>query len=148
MTLFSVEDVPLSGICVLDGSFVTYVLIPPTAPRSKNDIGTALQFAKVNFTNVVSDFKELADRPEVTASVAFVIPGNSAPPHDLKAIFRQWQDQAWPLKASEIHTLYLEDALDTLEKERFTIKDLQSDHLPLGVDADNLEVLTPCVDYS
>jgi hypothetical protein len=47
MTLFSVEDVPLSGVSVVDGSFVTYVLIPPTAPRSKNDIGMALQFAKV-----------------------------------------------------------------------------------------------------
>ena len=78
----------------------------------------------------------------MTASVAIVIPGNSAPPHDLKPIFRQWQDQAWPLKATKIHTLDLDDALDTLEKERFTIKELQGDHLPLGVDADNLEVLT------
>jgi hypothetical protein len=47
MTLFSVEDVPLSGVSVVDGSFVSYVLIPPTAPRSRNDIGMALQFAKV-----------------------------------------------------------------------------------------------------
>jgi len=59
MTLFSVEDVPLSGVCVLDGSFVTYVLIPPTAPRSKNDIGTALQFAKVHSVNLHSDFRNL-----------------------------------------------------------------------------------------
>jgi hypothetical protein len=72
-----------------------------------------------------------------------VIPGNSAPPHDLKAIFRQWQDQAWPLKATEIHTLDLDDAVDTLEKEYFTIKELQQKHLPLGVDADNLEVPFP-----
>jgi hypothetical protein len=54
MTLFSVEDVPLSGVSVVDGSFVSYVLIPPTAPRSRNDIGMALQFAKVYSTTRLS----------------------------------------------------------------------------------------------
>ena len=78
----------------------------------------------------------------MTASLVFVIPGNSAPPLDLKAIFRQWQNQAWPLKASEVHFIDLDEALKTLEKERFSIKELQGDHLPLGVDADKLEVLS------
>ena len=84
--------------------------------------------------------QELADRPDVTASLALVIPGNSAPPLDLKAMFRQWRDQAWPFNASEVLSMDLDHALETLEKERFTIKELQSEPLPLGVDADRLEV--------
>ena len=34
----------------------------------------------------------------------------------------------------------LDDAIDMLERERFSIKELQGDLLPLGVDADKLEV--------
>lgn len=47
MTLFSLEDVPQSAAAVVDGTFVLYVLIPPTASRSKADVGRVLQFAKV-----------------------------------------------------------------------------------------------------
>lgn len=80
------------------------------------------------------------DRSESTSCSAFVIPGNSAPPHNLKAIFRQWQDKSWPLPSSKINSIDLDEALQTLDRERFRIKELQDDCLPLGVDPDKLEV--------
>jgi hypothetical protein len=58
-------------------------------------------------------------------------------------MFRQWRDPVWPFKAQSINALDLDDAIDMLERERFSIKELQSDPLPLGVDADKLEVQTP-----
>ena len=73
-------------------------------------------------------------------SVAFVIYGNSAPPHNLKAIFRQWHDEDWPFKSSKINSIDIDDAVDMLERERFRIKELQGECLPLGVDPDKLEV--------
>jgi hypothetical protein len=58
-------------------------------------------------------------------------------------MFRQWRDPAWPFKAQNINALDLDDAIDMLERERFSIKELQGDPLPLGVDADKLEVRIP-----
>ena len=77
------EEVPILSACVLDGNFVTYVIIPSSAPRTKFDVGMVLQFAK-----------DLAERPEsnAAATTTFVIPGDSAAPHDLKALFRQWRE--------------------------------------------------------
>jgi hypothetical protein len=69
-----------------------------------------------------------------------VIPGKSAPPPDLKAIFRQWDDEAWPLTSSKINAINLDEAFDMLDRQRFRIKELQDDCLPLGVDSDKLEV--------
>ena len=83
------------------------------------------------------------DGSEDTASVAFVIPGESAPPHDLKAMFRQWHDKVWPFKSSKINTIDLHEAFDMLDRERYSIKELQRDCLPLGVDPDKLEVPPP-----
>lgn len=83
------------------------------------------------------------ERSEGTPSVVYVIPGHSAPPRNLKAIFRQWNDKAWPFKSSKITTIDLEDAFDMLDRETYSIKELQGDSLPLGVDADKLEVQFP-----
>jgi hypothetical protein len=73
----------------------------------------------------------------------YVIPGHSAPPYDLKAIFRKWDDKAWPFKSSKITTIDLEDAFNMLERETYCIKELQGDCLPLGVNANQLEVQFP-----
>ena len=72
-----------------------------------------------------------------------MIPGDSAAPLDLKALFRQWNNEAWPLKAAKVYRIELDEAIECLEKESFSIKELQGDHLPLGVDADKLEVPPP-----
>jgi hypothetical protein len=101
--------------------------------------------------NVRTNVKELAERSEGSAPLTFIIPGESAPPHDFKATFRQWHDKAWPFKlSSNINSIRLEDAFEMLEKERFSIKELQADCLPLGVDVDRLEVRPQRVnvDYS
>jgi hypothetical protein len=83
----------------------------------------------------------MAERPESTTTIAYVICSDSAPPHNLKAMFRQWHDPAWPFKSKSINAIDLDEALDMLDRERFSIKELQGDTLPLGVDADKLEVV-------
>jgi len=141
VTLFTVDDLSSSAITVVDGVFMVYVIIPPAAPRTKNQIGAALQFAKVTDNQSITDCKGIAERPEgTTASMASVVCSDSAPPHNLKAMFRQWHQAAWPFKSQIISTIDLDRAFDMLERDRFSIKELQGDTLPLGVDADKLEV--------
>lgn len=55
-------------------------------------------------------------------------------------MFRQWQTKDWPIKATGINLLDVDSAFDVLERERFSIKELQGDSLPLGVDPEQLEV--------
>jgi len=69
-----------------------------------------------------------------------VVPGDSAPPHNLKAMYRQWNDKLWPFKSSKISAIDLEVAFDMLHRATYSIKELQGDCLPLGVNADKLEV--------
>jgi hypothetical protein len=75
--------------------------------------------------------------------VAFVINGNSAAPHDLRAMFRQWQEKAWPVKSETVNIIDLDAAFDMLDRERYSIRELQGDSLPLGVEADKIEVRSP-----
>lgn len=72
-----------------------------------------------------------------------MIHGNSAPPLDLKAVFRQPHNKAWPFKPGKSpkgSAVDLDTAFDMLDRERYTIKELQGDTLPLGVDIEKLEV--------
>jgi hypothetical protein len=82
--------------------------------------------------------QDLAERSE--GSTTLVVHGESAPPCNLRAVFRQWNDKLWPFKVSKINQISLEEAFDMLDRERYSIKELQNDPLPLGVDADKLEV--------
>ena len=125
---FSSEGILSSAISVVDGDFVLYVVIPPQAPRGKQDVGAALQFAK-----------DLSERTE-PSSAAFVISSESSAPHDLRAMFRHWKGHAWPFKGSRANFVSLDDAFFMLERETYRIKELQSTILPLGVDPDRLEV--------
>jgi len=68
--------------------------------------------------------------------------GKSHPPHDLRAMFRQWQTNNWPIQATGLNLLDVDAAFDILERERFSIKELQGDTLPLGVDPEKLEALS------
>jgi hypothetical protein len=129
LSAFSRFDVPRDAISIVDGVFVLYVLIPPKAPRTRNEAGIALQFAK-----------DLAERPNSDVSVAFVVSNDSAPPYDLKAIFRQWRDESWPFPGTEISCIDLDGAFDHLDRDKYSIKELQGDFLPIGVDAEKLEV--------
>jgi len=47
MTQFSVENISPVGATIVDGGFVVYILIPPVSARSKNDVGSSLQFGRV-----------------------------------------------------------------------------------------------------
>ena len=47
MTQFHLEHVSPVGATVVDGDFVVYVVVPPVSTRSKNDVGSFLQFARV-----------------------------------------------------------------------------------------------------
>ena len=72
-----------------------------------------------------------------------MVHGNSSPPLDLKAVFRQAHDKAWPFKrskASNIGALDLDTAFDMLDRERYSIKELQGETLPFGVDIEKIEV--------
>jgi hypothetical protein len=55
-------------------------------------------------------------------------------------MFRQWNDKAWPFSGSEINAIELDEAYDMLDRERYSIKELQGDFLPRGVDDEKLEV--------
>ena len=44
---FSLEEISPFQLWVVDGGFVIYVVIPPSAPREKSAIRMALQFARV-----------------------------------------------------------------------------------------------------
>ena len=57
--MFSFEHLSNSLVSVVDGKFVTYVVIPPAAPRSKSDVGMVLQFAKVDNSTLYSDIRTL-----------------------------------------------------------------------------------------
>jgi hypothetical protein len=133
MTCFSLQGIPSSAISVIDGVFVVYVLIPSSAPRKRNDAGIALQFAK-----------DLAEKSHAPIPIGYVVSSDSAPPYDLKAIFRQWNDKDWPFKGSVINAVDLDEAFDMLDRDKYSIKELQGDILPLGVDAEKLEVLDRC----
>jgi hypothetical protein len=72
-----------------------------------------------------------------------VVHGNSSPPLDLKAVFRQPHDKAWPFKRSKpssVNAIDIDTAFDMLDRERYSIKELQGDTLPLGVDTEKIEV--------
>ena len=72
-----------------------------------------------------------------------MVHGNSSPPLDLKAVFRQPHDKVWPFKrskSSNVGALDLDTAFDMLDRERYSIKELQGDTLPLGVDVEKIEV--------
>jgi len=140
--MFNTHDLSSSTVTVVDGVFMVYVIIPEAARRAKNHIGAVLHFAKVIDNQGSTDKKGIAERPEgITASIASVVCSDSAPPHNLKAMFRQWHEAAWPFTSETINVIDLDGAFDMLERDRFSIKELQGDTLPLGVDADKLEVL-------
>ena len=47
MTQFHLEHVSPVGATVVDGGFVVYLVVPPVSTRSKSDVGSFLQFARV-----------------------------------------------------------------------------------------------------
>lgn len=55
-------------------------------------------------------------------------------------MFRQWQEKAWPVKSETVNIIDLDTAFDMLDRERYSIRELQGDSLPLGVEADKIEV--------
>jgi len=55
-------------------------------------------------------------------------------------MFRQWNDKGWQFNSKTITSIDLDDAFDMLDREKYSIKELQGDCLPLGVDKDKLEV--------
>jgi len=47
MSQFHMEHISPVGATIVDGGFVVYVVVPPVSSRSKNDVGSFLQFARV-----------------------------------------------------------------------------------------------------